>query len=250
MELNNKIDNFEGKLEDLNFKMVSLQDIILKMKVDFDLMTRNQLKIDIYSQMMKTTEDEMNSFLDSRPSSCEVINQCTTLVEKKTIEILRVFLEKDHMEVGKLLKNYLESIDSYLEKSICRDSDCLENAKNIALALKKLLDVSDQQKNDDFKNLLNREYEFQLSKGDEKRESTLMAALANETRIKILKELSKGSMLYTQLERKLGLKGGHFHFHLNNLIKVKYIIQDKEYGTYLITTMGLKALKFLFEFSN
>ena len=141
-------------------------------------------------------------------------------------------------------------MSSYLEKSICRDSDYLENAKNIALALKKLLDVSDQKKNDDFKNLLNREYKFQLSKGDEKRESTLMAALANETRIKILKELSKGSMLYTQLERKLGLKGGHFHFHLNNLIKVKYIIQDKEYGTYLITTMGLKALKFLFEFSN
>jgi len=77
-----------------------------------------------------------------------------------------------------------------------------------------------------------------------------MSALGNETRIKILKELSKGNMLYTQLERKLGLRGGHFHFHLNNLIKANYIIQEKETGSYSIETSGLKALKFLFELSK
>lgn len=245
MELNEKY-----KFEEFSNKLTSLQDIILKMKVDFDLMNRNQLKTEMYSQLIKTTEVEMNSFLDNRPSNCEVINQCTTLTEKSTIKVLRVFMEKGHKDATKLLNSFLGSIDSYLENGICRDKSCLENAKKIYIVLKNLLDSTEQQILEDFKNLFNRELEYQLSEGNEKKESTLMSALANETRIKILKELSKGNMLYTQLERKLGLRGGHFHFHLNNLIKVNYITQEKETGSYLITTRGLKALKFLFELSK
>lgn len=250
MELNNNFISFEDRFEKLNTKMNSLQDIILRLKVDFDLMTRNQLQADIYSQLIKTTEVEMNSFLDNRPSNCEVINQCTTLTEKSAMKVLRVLSEKGRNDAITLLNKYLNSFDSYLDKGVCRDSYCLENAKRIALTLKKLLDSVEQQTFNDFKTIFTREFEFQLTEGNERRQSALMSALANETRIKLLKELSKGSMYYTQLERKLGLKGGHFHFHLNNLIKVNYIIQDKNGGPYSITTSGLRALKFLFELSK
>ena len=101
-----------------------------------------------------------------------------------------------------------------------------------------------------FKKMLKRDLEFQLSEGNEQKESALMSALANETRIKILKELSKGNMLYSQLERKLGLKGGHFHFHLKNLIRVNYIKLEEESGAYSITTNGLKAIKIIHELSK
>ncbi len=251
LELNEKFNNFEDKFEELNSKITSLQDIILKMKVDFDLIIRNQLKTDIHSQLIKTTEEEMNSFLNNRPSNCKVIDPCTTRVEKKVMEILRLFSEQDYINAITLIDSIIDHIEHYYsDNDVCPDRSCLENAKEIYITLKNLLDSVEQQTMKNFKKLFNRDSEFQLSEGNEKKESALMSALANETRIKILKELSKGSMLYAQLERKLGLKGGHFHFHLKNLIKVNYITLEKEHRAYSITTNGLKALKIIHDISK
>jgi len=251
MELDNTNSVFSDKFEELNIKITSLQDIILKMKVDFDLMTRNQFKNDINSQLINTTGVEMNKFLDNRPSNCKVITPCTTKLEKTVMEFLRLFSEQNYKEAFTYLNSCLSYIaHNYSDNDICQDKSCLENAKNIYITLRSLLDSKEQINLENYKNKFTREFEHQLSTGNEKEESALMSALGNPTRIKILKELSKGNMLYTQLERKLGLKGGHFHFHLNNLIKTKFIIQEKEARSYSITTSGLKALKFLFELSK
>ena len=74
--------------------------------------------------------------------------------------------------------------------------------------------------------------------------------LGNETRIKILKELTRGSNHYSQLERILGLKGGHFNFHLKELKNAEFVEISKADKLYRITTKGLKALKFMFEISK
>jgi DNA-binding transcriptional ArsR family regulator len=130
---------------------------------------------------------------------------------------------------------------------LCLDKSCLANAKLTLTSLKEFLEISKEKSVSDFKELLKQEEEFALFEGNEKIESKLMSVLGNETRIKILKELTKGSKYYTQLEGALGLKGGHFHFHLKELKNAKYVRKDKLYH---ITTKGLKALRFLFEISK
>ncbi|MEX2725536.1 MAG: winged helix-turn-helix domain-containing protein, partial [Candidatus Freyarchaeota archaeon] len=72
----------------------------------------------------------------------------------------------------------------------------------------------------------------------------LLAPLSNVTRLKILKNLEKGGRNFAQLERQIGIRGGHLQFHLNNLIQAGYVNQEKPQGKYLITIRGLKALRF------
>jgi DNA-binding transcriptional ArsR family regulator len=74
-----------------------------------------------------------------------------------------------------------------------------------------------------------------------------MSVLGNENRLKILKELSKGKNYYTNLERTLGLKGGHFNFHLTQLKDVDFVEIDVKDKSYNITPKGLKALKMVIE---
>jgi len=75
----------------------------------------------------------------------------------------------------------------------------------------------------------------------------LLAPLSNITRLKILKNLGKGGKNFAQLERQMGIKGGHLQFHLNTLIQAGYVVQEKPQGRYLITMNGLKALRFSYE---
>jgi len=46
------------------------------------------------------------------------------------------------------------------------------------------------------------------------------------------------------------VKGSHLQFHLNNLVQAGYVTQEKPQGKYLITTKGLKALRFSYELSE
>ena len=85
---------------------------------------------------------------------------------------------------------------------------------------------------------------------NEKKESRLLSVLGNENRLKILKELSKGKNYYTNLERTLGLKGGHFNFHFTQLKDAKFIIINEKDKSYHITPKGLKALKMVLELAK
>jgi DNA-binding transcriptional ArsR family regulator len=251
METNKISTNVESKFEELNNRISILQDIILRMKVDFELMNRNQLRTAMHSQIIKTAEEEINNFINKRPANCKVLDPCTTKVEKTVMEILRLFSEQDYINAISLIDSVIDYIEQYYSgNDICPNKTCLKNAIQVYLTLKNLLNSIEKQSTRNFKVFLNRDSELQLSEGNEKKESVIMSALANEIRIKILKELGKGNLLYSQIERKLGLKGGHFLFHLKNLLKVNLITLDKVHGTYSITTRGLKALQIVHELST
>lgn len=209
--------NQDGRFKDLNEKLGTLQDLILKMKVDYDLITRNRIRADVNSQLIKSTEETVNFFLDNRPPNCEIVNRCTTLIQKGVMKVLSVFSEKGYYEAKLLVNKYINTTDSYLKNEICQDKSCLANARLTLTTIKDFLEVSKSNSISAFQELLKRETEFELFEGNEKKESKLMSVLGNETRIKILKELTRGSNYYTQLERILGLKGGHFNFHLKEL---------------------------------
>ena len=250
METKNRIGGENAKFEELNEKLVVLQDLILKMKVDYDLITGNQIRSDTNFQLIKSTEETLNHFLDNRFSRCEIINQCTTLLQKGVMKILRVFSERGHYEANELINKSIIIADSYLENNKCQDRSCLANAKLTLTSLKDFLEISNDKSISDFKELLRREHEFELFEGNEKLESKMMSVLGNETRIKILKQLTKGSNYYTQLERILGLKGGHFNFHLSELKNANFVETSEKDKLYRITPKGLKALRMMFEIST
>jgi DNA-binding transcriptional ArsR family regulator len=250
VEDNDDRSKSDFKLKDIDDKMTILQDMILKMKINFDLLLENQTNKDIDSHVIESAELMLNRFLDNRPLDCEVINQCTTLTQKVLMKVIRVYLSRGHSDADELMDNFLNSINSYYQNGICRNFSCLDNAKQILLSLKEFLDKIDQAKFLCLRNFLDRENNYQFTVGNEKKESRIMSALGNEIRLKILKELSKGSNHYTQIERILGLKGGHFRFHLNELINAELVQAGTNDKLYYITTKGLEALNMLIVLSR
>ena len=250
MEIKNSSKDYNVKFEELGGKIASLQDLILKMKVDFDFIARGQNKSNAYATIVKTTEDLLNKFLDNRPNNCQVINECTTYVQKRIMKVLRVYLEDGYYEANGLISKYLEQITQYSKNGTCSDSTCINSVKLILITLQDFLHSSKENSISNFKELIKRENEFELFEGNEKEESKLLSVLGNEIRLKILKELSKGNNYYTNLERTLGLKGGHFNFHFNQLKDVKYIALNEKNKSYHITSKGLKALKLVIEISK
>jgi DNA-binding transcriptional ArsR family regulator len=129
----------------------------------------------------------------------------------------------------------------------CRDESCFKNAMSAFKTLETLIENSKEVSKKFTKDLyLPKDWSgFEDIKEEEICE--LLAPLSNVTRLKILKNLGKGGKNFAQLERQIGIKGGHLQFHLNNLIQAGYVVQEKPQGKYLITMRGLKALKFSYE---
>ncbi|MFX0072423.1 MAG: winged helix-turn-helix domain-containing protein, partial [Candidatus Hermodarchaeota archaeon] len=192
----------------------------------------------------------LNNFLDERLQTCGSLDHCTVFIQQSSIRILRVYMKKGIKSASKLLDSYIDYLKKYSEAGRCSDNKCMKNAIKIFKSLNEIIDFSEQKTLKSKNVLFSRIKEYNLSEINEKKESNLLIPLSNETRIKILKILSKGGAYYSQLQRQVGLKGGHFYFHLDKLINAGYITHEEDKGLYLITINGLKALKFLFELSQ
>jgi len=238
----------EDKFEKLDRKIHFLQDIILNMKIDFELITRSKLEKKRFSKITELIDKNLNYFLDERHQNCEYLNPCIILTEKNIFKILRVYTNNGSKSALKLLKSHLEDTKNYTAK--CPENSCLKNVLKIYNSLNEILSKSLEYSNEINHNLISRINQIQIDEYEEKKICKILTPLTNENRLKILKILSKGSAYYTQLERQVGLSGGHFHFHLDKLIEGEYVIRDEEKGLYLITNNGLRALKLLFELSK
>ena len=238
--------NVDKKFEKLNKRISVLQDLILHMKTEFELLTRSKIEKECFSEMAITTDDNIKHFLDERPSNCQLLDECTIFMEKGVLKILRVFVEKGAKSAIEKINLYKQFTKTNPKIKKCPNKICLTNAIEVFKKLEQLIGSSKETSTKLTKDLFSINRELSLIEGNEE-ECNLLSPLANEIRLKILKILSKGGRYYTQLEREIGLKGGHFHFHLDKLIEARYVIQEEEKGPYLITTNGLKALKFLYE---
>ena len=79
----------------------------------------------------------------------------------------------------------------------------------------------------------------------------MLTPISNPTRLTILKTLARGSVTFSQLERKSQIKA-NLQFHLNKLIKARLVLKEKEHGKwkYFIHVNGLKVLRYLIELKN
>lgn len=73
--------------------------------------------------------------------------------------------------------------------------------------------------------------------------ATLMAALGNEERVRILAELDARSVSFNELELAVGKKGGTLKYHLNQLESAGYLTQEHNRGRYSITVEGKLAYR-------
>ncbi|MFW9973598.1 MAG: winged helix-turn-helix domain-containing protein [Candidatus Odinarchaeota archaeon] len=238
---------FEEKFDHLNKRITFLQDLILNMKNEFDLINRTKIDNQCMSELTDTTEINLDNFLSKRPLECKLLDECTTFIEKKSIKILKIYMKNGIKTALKVLNSYIRFGENYVKEGRCSDKGCMDNAMSVFRSLQNIL-KSNQRITDDMTNeFFNKKDLYTIIDGSESEDSKLLTPLSNELRIKILKVLSRGGTYYSQLEREVGLKGGHFHFHLDKLIECGYITQESEKGPYITTINGLKALKFLFE---
>jgi len=75
--------------------------------------------------------------------------------------------------------------------------------------------------------------------------ASIVSAIGDPNRLRILKELEKGPMYQKELSEVTNLRGGTFKHHMDKLIdeKVKFVTQEVVRGRYILTTRGREALK-------
>ena len=240
-------EKLDQKFDQLNKKISTLQDFVLYMKADFDLISKSKMENESLTELTSITETNLNHFLDKRPQICKSLDRCTTLIERCTLKTLRVYMKKGPKFALKLLDSYTKISLKFVETGRCSDSKCMDNAVQIFKTLTGTINSSDRKALKSNKALFSKLMEYNSAKKNEKEECKLLTPISNEIRLKILKILGKGGTYYSQLERQVGLKGGHFQFHLDKLVEASYVSREGEKGPYSITTNGLKVLKFLFD---
>jgi DNA-binding HxlR family transcriptional regulator len=240
----------DDKFEELNSRMSSLQDVVLRMKSGFDILAKSRVQENCLSQMTKTIDENVELFLEERPQNCQILDECTTIIERGALKVLRVFMEKGAHEALSLLNNNNEFLSEDTISQNCSSAECLKKAKTVMITLKELITTNEEASIQFAKDLFSLEKELNFEEGDEEELCELLAPLSNAIRLRILKGLALGSMYYSQLEKKIGVKAGHLLHHLKSLISAEYIIKEKQNGSfsqYSITPKGLKALRFLNE---
>ncbi len=248
-KVNTTANNIEKSFEDLSNKFTALQDLVLKMKIQTDLISRTLVENNYLSEITNVAESNMGVFLDKRPNDCSLLTTCTTLLEKGNLKVLKVFMQNGANSALKLLESYKKIAENSPLSKKCPNNDCFKNAMNLYRALEILIKSVMDKKNEQRKELYTNREEF-MGIETSKEESELISALSNEKRLKILKILSKGNLYYHQLEENVGVRGGPFHFHLKKLIDAKFVDLKATKGPYSITISGLKALKMLFDLNE
>lgn len=241
---------FDGKFEDLNSRISILQDLVLRMKSGFDILASSRVQENSLKQMTETIDENVELFLEERPQNCQILDKCTTFIERGALKVLRVFMENGAQEALNILNKGSDFLDGTTVSQNCSNAECLKKAKTIFTTLEELITTSEEASIQYAKDLFSLGEELNLEEGDEEELCELLAPLSNVIRLKILKGLALGSMYYTQLEKKIGVKAGHLLHHLKSLISAQYVIKEKQNGSfskYAITSKGLKALKFLSE---
>lgn len=233
------------QLNELNKKFTGLQDIILNMKNEFEILKKWKIQENSLLHLTKSSDENLQFFLDNRAQDCKVLNECTTLIEKLIFRVLRTYADKGSNSALAKINQYMKMLETNPGVKLCPNNECLKNAANIFILLKDLINASNELsiKYSEELIVLEQTSKTFLEFENEEEINDLLKPLSNVVRLKILKNLSKGGKFYSQLEVEIGIKAGHLLFHIEKLIKAKYVKQEDK--KYLITLNGLKALRFL-----
>ncbi|MDH5792756.1 MAG: helix-turn-helix domain-containing protein [Candidatus Bathyarchaeota archaeon] len=86
---------------------------------------------------------------------------------------------------------------------------------------------------------------------DEKKAASIMSALGNEYRLKILDELSSGGMYASEFQEALkDISPSTLSSHLDTLEEAGLVMQERRRGRYLITIPGRLAVKMAYQIAK
>ena len=239
-QITSKIDK---KLENFDKKFTMLQDLLLTMKNKFDLFSNLNIQEAYLSKFTKLADEDIDVFRSERPDKCPVSEKCTNWYEKSIFKVIRVFMSQGSYSALETLKNKQDYGKKIAQNTNCPDEKCLNNVIKTFNALEELISASVDVSAKNTRELLMLDQDSLFEDGCEEEICNLLAPLSNAIRLKILKTLYKEGLYYTQLERIMGIKGGHLQHHLRNLMEANYI--ERINGKYVVTVNGLKMLKFL-----
>ncbi len=248
-DFDRKIVEIDEKVEKITQMMLGMQDSFLSLKAALETVNREDFERSQCAQVVATTNKSMGTFLKGKETKCKIADFCTNLIERSTTKIIHTYLEKGSQAALELIDYYVNVSLKKFDTSQCPEQ-CYKNAVNVFNGLRELLTTSRHAQIQLPTNI------FLLGKNGNQKQFTEdeickhLVPLSNITRLRILKILEKGGRNYADLERETGIKAGHLLFHLNKLIAVGYVKQEKPQGRYLITRNGLKALQMSQEFCN
>jgi DNA-binding transcriptional ArsR family regulator len=242
-----RVSKIDERLEEINKNITTLQDSILSMKTTLETVTKKEVEKECLAQLTLKTNENMSKFLKERLLKCTIMDWCTRRVERATSMILRAFMEQGTRSAMEQVKYHVEAVTRHFKEIKCPDERCFKNSITTFKTLEQLMEAATEMSAKFTKDLYTPKRWPGFEGIREEEICSLLAPLSHVTRLKILKKLGKGGENYARLERKIGVKGGHLQFHLNNLIQAGYVTQEKPQGKYLITRKGLTALKFSHE---
>ncbi len=237
------LSKISKQLKELDKKIIFLQDMLFNVKNELDLIKKSRIQENYFSHMTKIADENLVNFLDNRPKDCNILDYCTTLIEKGIFRVLRTLLEKGEVAAINKIDKYLRFSESSPASKACPDTECLGNAIDTFRLLKDLITDSKELSSRYFEELTLLDQEPDLEEANEEQLNNILTPLSNVIRLKILKNLSKGGKYYSQLEDATGIKAGHLLFHIEKLKEAGYVIQENK--KYLITLNGRKALNLI-----
>ena len=250
-----RIENIEDRLNEINTNFISLQDLILYITSINETMIKADKKEKIIGKITINTNKRIMQFRDHIPPTCKISNVCATRLEKATTNILQIYITEGRTAALKSIKTYLEEAKKSQKgpmnaDNIC-DQACLNNMVYILNKLKEFIDTPEYHNfRDDMLSDLSSS-DIWIEKYDITDLYNLITPLSNIARLSILRILAKGSKSYSQLERECNIKA-NLNFHLEKLIKAKYILKENRHDKikYSIHIHGLQALKLLTELKS
>lgn len=230
------------KLDEMSRKIEALQDSIMMLGTAVEALAERDGKRELLDTLKSSFSREYSKISEKSPKSCELRDFCLDRVNRAASKVIRVFAERGAEEALDEVRKHKEAVEKHFESSICPDRNCMESIADTFETLESLIresiEISKQRR------AVLRQWR-RIEDIDEEVVARMLSPLANPMRIRILKTLAKGGKSYAELERSVGIKGGHLQFHLRSLMEAGYIAQESLRKRYVITHSGLKVLNHL-----
>jgi len=227
------------KMEEISRKIDALQDSVMVLGTAVEALVEKSSEKEFLAELKVAARNEYYKIRELSPDSCKFRDLCLSRVNKATSRVIRIYAEKGGEESLKELKKHKGAVSKHLNSAVCPDRNCMESIIDTFETLESLIRQS--MEIEERRRAVLRQWK-KIEEIDEGLLAELLTPLSNPIRIKILKTLAKGGKSYAELERAVGIKGGHLQFHLRNLMEAGYIAQEGLRKRYVITHTALSVL--------
>ncbi|MBO8180328.1 MAG: winged helix-turn-helix transcriptional regulator [Archaeoglobus sp.] len=227
------------KIEEIGTKVDVLQDSVMVLGTAVEALVEKNSREEFLSELKVAVRDEYYKIKELSPDSCKFRSFCLSRVDKATSRVIRIYAERGSEDALEELKKHKEAVSRYLNSTVCPDRNCMESIVDTFETLESFIRQSMEIK--EHRRAVLRQWK-KIEEIDEELLAEILSPLSNPIRIKILKTLARGGKSYAELERAVGIKGGHLQFHLRNLMEAGYVAQEGLRKRYVITHTALSVL--------